>query len=234
MLEISEVQKNFGGVAALESVDLRVEDGEFVSLVGPNGAGKTTLVNLITGVLRQDAGQIHLDERRIDHVSAYLRPKLGIVRTFQSPRLFGRLSARQNIVASPLISAAVLAKDFEVVTDALNITEHLDYRIDQLNVVDRHRVEIARALLMQPRVLLLDEPTAGMSEVEAREVIAAISARREVQGFGILLIEHNFRLVKEVSDRLAVLDFGRLIHTGPPADIEKSERVIEAYLGRRD
>lgn len=233
MLELNQIQKAFGGVTALASVDLSVSDGEFVSLVGPNGAGKTTLINIITGALRPDGGQVLLDGQSLNRVPAYKRSRYGVVRTFQSPRMFRRLTVRQNILASPRVHAGANNEDFDEIVEALQLTSRLDARTDELNVVDRHRIEIARAILMQPSLLLLDEPTAGMAESEARHVINVISARQSAAGFGILLIEHNFRLVKEVSDRLAVLDFGRLIHTGPPAEVEKNERVVEAYLGKR-
>jgi branched-chain amino acid transport system ATP-binding protein len=254
MLEVRGVRKAFGGLAALDGLDFHVEEGEIVSVIGPNGAGKSTVFNVITGLYVVDEGDILYREESILGVPPHLIVKLGIARTFQNVKLFPNMTILENamvgqhcrskggvfgsIVRTPAVrreEAAVRARAQE----ALGFfgTRLSGYRQEQpafaLSYANRRRLEMARALATDPTLLLLDEPTAGMNPRETLELRDHIVRMRDELGLTVLVIEHDMRVVKGVSDRVIACDYGRKIAEGTYEEVASNERVVEAYLGRR-
>jgi len=247
-LSVSGLSRTFGGVRAVDEATFSVADGEVHGLIGPNGAGKTTLLNLVSGLLRPTAGKIELDGRRIDGLPPNRVAALGVARTYQNIRLFGGLSAADNVVVgqhlrrrapfwprllflpSALREERAAQKAAEAGLERVGMRERALTRAHELSYGEQRRVEIARALASQPRLVLLDEPTAGMNPNEAFAVARLV---REVakEGRAVLLIEHNVRLVMELCDRITVLNFGKVIARGTPLEIGKDPAVIAAYLG---
>jgi len=247
-LAVAGLSRAFGGVRAVDDATFTVAPGEVHGLIGPNGAGKTTLLNLVSGLLRPTAGKIELEGRRIDGLTPNRIAALGVARTYQNIRLFGGLSAADNVVVgqhlrrhAPFWRRLLLlpsARKEEIAARAaaeaglarVGMQERALTRAFNLSYGEQRRVEIARALASQPRLVLLDEPTAGMNPGEARSVARLV---REVakEGRAVLLIEHNVRLVMELCDRITVLNFGKVIARGTPAEIGRDPAVIAAYLG---
>jgi len=247
-LSVEKVERAFGGVRALDGVTFTVGEGEVHGLIGPNGAGKTTLLNVVSGLLRPSGGTIRLGEHRIDGRPAHQIAARGIARTFQNIRLFAGLSAAGNVIVGEhlvrkaplwrrmLLLPAARAEEKAALDAALLVLARVGLRerafdtASALSYGEQRRVEIARALARSPRVLLLDEPTAGMN---AAEVAAVEKLIREVaaEGRSVLLVEHNVRLVMEVSDRITVLNFGKVIADGEPEEVARDPAVIAAYLG---
>jgi len=248
MLEIKTLSKHFGGVKAVDNLDLQVERGEIVGLIGPNGSGKSTLVNLVCGVLKPTSGEVIFEGHSMAGQVPSARLRHGIARTFQNIRLFGGLTVWQNlwvarnsnedirsqsILRRWLGSATTLRKEIETMLEFSDLADKADVLASNLAFGEQRRLELARAVAAKPRLLLLDEPAAGMNRAEVAELEQRIRSLRE-QGITILLVEHVMQLVMGVTDRIAVLNFGSKIAEGSPNDIQENTAVQEAYLGRSD
>ena len=236
-LEAHRITVRFGGIAALEDVTLSLARDEVLGLIGPNGAGKTTLVNVLSGFQTPASGTIRLDDRTIDQLSPRERARVGLVRTFQSVRLFADLPVIKNVELAALARNVSRMHARTKALDLLHwieVSEQAEQRASTLSYSDERRVGIARALALEPRYLLLDEPAAGMNESEAETLLKKIVAIPPTFHCGVLLIEHNFSLVMAAASRLHVLDFGRTLAEGSPAEIRANPRVLAAYLGEEE
>ena len=248
MLEIKALSKHFGGVKAVDNLDLRVERGEIVGLIGPNGSGKSTLVNLVCGVLKPTSGEVLFENNSLAGQVPSTRLKNGIARTFQNIRLFGGLTVWQNLwvarnsredIQSQSIlnrwlgSGTDLRSEIEATLEFSDLADKADVLASNLAFGEQRRLELARAVTAKPQLLLLDEPAAGMNQAEVGELEQRIRSLRE-QGITILLVEHVMQLVMGVPDRIAVLNFGSKIAEGTPNDVQKNAAVQEAYLGHSD
>jgi branched-chain amino acid transport system ATP-binding protein len=239
ILEISHVTRRFEGLLAVDDISFMLQRGEILGLIGPNGAGKTTLVSLISGTLALNSGDILFEGRSLIRLPAYRRARLGIGRTFQIMRPFPGLSVLDNVAVGALFGRgggqAQLAKAREqarVQLDFVGLGKNVDQRADELGGPGRKRLELAKALAMQPKVLLCDEVMAGLNQVEIEEVIEVIRKVRG-EGISILVIEHVIKAIRSLSDRLLVLNHGVKIAEGDPGSVLSSQAVIEAYLGKR-
>jgi branched-chain amino acid transport system ATP-binding protein len=238
-LEITNVTRRFAGLVAVNNVSFTLNKGEILGVIGPNGAGKTTLVSLISGTLAPTAGDIAFEGRTITKLPAYQRARLGIGRTFQIMRPFPGLSVLDNVAVGALFGhgggESDLAKARELARaqlDFVGLAKFADQRADELGGPSRKRLELAKALAMQPKVLLCDEVMAGLNLVEIDEVIEVLKRVRE-RGISIFVIEHVIKAIKSLSDRLLVLHHGEKIADGDPDAVLSDARVVEAYLGRR-
>ncbi len=245
MLEVSGVSRNFGSLVALRNVSLDVDEGELRAIIGPNGAGKTTLFNLISGFFRPTAGTITFDGRDITRLAPQTRVGLGMARTFQITEIFPELTVFENVRVSievtdgyrlrPWLSRAETAKVRRQVEETLEQTGLVgksNRLVGELPHGDQRAAEIAMALALRPRLLLLDEPTAGMGEQETYEITQLVRRLHRDSHYTIVLIEHDMRVIFHLADRITVLDQGRLLADGTPEEIAANETVQAAYLGK--
>ena len=254
LLELTDVHKHFGGLQVIGNFSLALQPGEILSIIGPNGAGKTTIFNLITGIYTTDRGSIQLESKSLLSLEPHQITKRGIARTFQTLRLFLNMSVIENVMSAAYVRAHTNLAQIIFRTPGFNREEkHIrqlaaeklaffgdvippdmfERPVYSLPYASRRRVEIARAMMTEPKVLLLDEPAAGMNPNETHELTQLIGQLRDKTGYAILLIEHDMKVVADISDRVIALDYGEKIAEGAYREVSTNEQVIEAYLGRK-
>lgn len=239
ILELRNVTKRFGGLTAVDNVSLSVQEGEILGLIGPNGAGKTTLVNVITGADSLTKGEVIFEDQQIGHKPAHQRGRMGLARTFQVTKPFRSLTVRENVAVGAMFgagggkrSSAEAFRRADELLEFVGFSERADQKAEEITLADQKRLELAKALAMDPKLLMLDEVMAGLNPRETQEAMQLI---REVHQSGVtlLVIEHIMKAVMGISTRIVVLNLGRLLAEGTPEEIVQDEKVIGAYLGER-
>lgn len=235
ILEARGINKRYGGLAALSDVDLTVGEGEFVAIIGPNGAGKSTLLNVLTGLVLPDGGQVLLDGKTITRTATHKRIRAGLGRTFQHGRTFARLTVLENVMTGAAIRGdlgeAALRDTAMAILEQMGLAAEANNAIGSLSYGRRRMVELSRALACGPRVLLLDEPAAGLNSGEVDQLVDRLSDLRAKHGLAVVLIEHNMGMVMRLAERIFVLNFGCRIAEGTPSEIQSDPAVLSAYLG---
>ncbi len=235
LLLVEDLHKSFGGNRVLRGVSFSVSEGETLGIVGPNGSGKTTLINLLSGVLRADRGVIVFRGQNITGWRAYKRARAGIGRTYQITRLFTNLTAKENVMI-PLHYGSrrdTTSERIEEILELVGLSHKKDNYASDLSLAQRKRLELARALALEPELLLLDEVFAGLNPVAVQEIVGLLSRLREELGLTIVIVEHVLKALSKLADRVIVLAEGTIIFDGKYEDMVKDKRVIKAYLGER-
>jgi branched-chain amino acid transport system ATP-binding protein len=236
LLQVDSVGVRFGGLLALQDVELKAEQGAVTGLIGPNGAGKTTLFNVICGLQAPTGGRVLLDGEEITELKPHERARRGIARTFQRLEVFGSLTVRENLLVAAEIRQSWSSEDVdpradaEAILDTVELRDHADVRVDTMPTGLARLVELGRSLATAPRLLLLDEASSGLTQGET-DFMAQLLERLVAQGLGVLLVEHDIEFVMRLCSTIHVLDFGRLIAVGTPKEIQSNEAVQAAYLG---
>ena len=232
LLEAQSLSKHFGGTAALKQVSFSARAGEIVGLIGPNGAGKTTLLNLLSGVLRPSGGRVLFGGRSLTGLKTHAIARMGIARTLQTPRSFQSMTVLENVAVGSVFGSPKdqRSEPLEMLR-LVGLAERRDSPMASLNLQERKNVELARALAMAPRVVLIDEAMSGLNPTEVEESMRLIRRVRDETGATIIWVEHLVKAIMQVVERIVVLNFGEVIATGSPAEIARNDAVIEAYLG---
>lgn len=234
------VKKRFGGNVVLDGIDLNIEQGEIRSIIGPNGAGKTTFFNLISGIYRTDAGEIIFDGQRIDRMKQHQICRMGIARTFQNAKPFLSQTVLENVVSGLLFGAEnvnqinVAQDEAMEILDFVGLADRAETQAESLTIGDIRRLEIARAIAGKPRLILFDEVLAGLTVQEIETALSFINKLRDEKDMTILLVEHNLRVVMNISDRVSVVHLGRIICSGGPEQVSSDKGVIECYMGEEE
>lgn len=234
ILSVQGLSKSFAGLKAVDDVSMHIETGEILGLIGPNGSGKTTTINLMTRMLAKNSGRIMIDEHNIGEMQAYMIPVHGLVRTYQTIRLFENLSGLENVMIGAIgvgISRSEAARLAASLLEELGLGKIMHQHAQGLTFRDQRHIEIARALAAKPKFLLLDEPAAGLNEEETDELFTLLKEMPAEKNIGILIVDHDMRLIMSLCDRLQVLNYGRTIAEGLPDEVRRNPEVVKAYLG---
>lgn len=245
ILKLEHINKSFGGVVAANDITLSVNPGQIHGLIGPNGAGKSTLMNIISGIYTADSGSIWFDGQDITHMKAHIRARIGIGRTFQVPRFLQRSNIRDNLLLGTDLAnqmgyfnsfagkkGADFEKELKELMEMANFTLNWDDEITALPFGQRKLLEIVRSMLSHPKIILVDEPAAGLNQKEIENAVNLLTFAAKEKNIAILLIEHSMDMIMDVCERIIVINFGKEIVTGTPKEIATNKEVIEAYLGR--